>query len=393
MTYRLMHGDCIELMRAAKAEKVDAIVCDPPYGIEFMGKTWDSPGRMVGHTGAKAGGDMGRYEPGVKRPGYNASDGELFGQWCEAWATEALRVLKPGAHALVFGGTRMWHRLAAGLEDAGFEMRDTCMWLHASGMPKGRDIGRQIDKANGTLGEVVGETGENGIAGWNTYRHGKYDEAKAPREVRAPGSEAAERWSGWSTTLKPCWEPILLLRKPFKGPAFRNVERLGTGAINIDECRILYADADDLAATIASNPGRDDLVTSDVFGADRPQQRVNAEGRWPANVLLDETAAEELGAVARYYFCAKASTKEKRAGLESHHAKHPTTKPLALMRYLCRLVTPPGGLVLDPFMGSGTTGIAALLEGFKFVGMEQDAAFVETARLRIEHWTKQENVA
>lgn len=356
MKHRIITGDCIAAMQAGKADAIDAIVTDPPYGIEFMGEGWDNP-RMLGQIDSKNGGAMGHYPKGTKRPGYNDCDGAKFSAWCEAWGAEALRVLKPGGHAVVFGGTRMWHRLTVGLEDAGFEVRDCLMWLHADGMPKGRNVGKQIDKAQGTPGPIVGETDEQGMSRWNGYRHGKYDESTGAREVRGPGSEQAAQWWGWSTTLKPCVEPILLLRKPMTKPAVHSVLEHGVGALNIPGC----------------------MVDGDIL-------------RWPANVVIDDGAAEMLGDNARFYFHAKASAKEKRAGLDREHAKHPTVKPLALMQWLARLVCPPGGLILDPFMGSGSTGVACVREGFNFVGMELDADYARAAQARIQHAIEQSAV-
>jgi DNA modification methylase len=440
MSYRLIQGDCIEVMRAAKAESVHAIVCDPPYGIDFMGKSWDKPGEMVGTALGLSGGYQ-KFPPGVKRPEMKRSDPHLFQQWCEAWAIEAMRVLKPGGHILAFGGTRMYHRLAAGIEDAGFEIRDTIMWMYGSGFPKSHNVGKSIDKLLGTTDDrpVVG-TQKDGVGAWNDYRHGEgaYPlDSEVP--VTAPGSDEAAAWHGWGTALKPALEPIVVARKPLRVPGAspgrsrkatvaQNVLEHGAGAYNIDACRIGYVDDGDLAAAAAAkNPGRDDLVTSDVYGAGRPQQSINAEGRWPANVIIDEEAGALLdaqsgiraagaspakkglgsarvygdaersgvekdrvqldaGGASRFFYCPKAGRKERDRGLEERGNMHATVKPIALMRYLIRLVVVEGGVILDPFMGSGSTGIAALLEGMKFVGIEQDAAYHAIAQSRIAAW-------
>lgn len=383
--FRIIEGDCIEVMRAAKQDSVHALICDPPYAIEFMGKTWDSPKRMVGDATGISGG-FSRIPAGTPRPDMKRSDPVLFQQWCEAWATEALRVLKPGGHMLAFGSPRTYHRLTTGLEDAGFEIRDCIMWTYATGMPKGRDLGRQIDKALGAVGPVVEETTDDGMAGWNGYRHGQYNDAAETREVRGPGCDESEPWHGWSSTLKPFYEPIVLARRPFKGPLFRNVLEHGTGGLNIKGCTIPHADAADLDASRQKNPGKSEGVTSDVYGAGRPQQSVNDDGRWPANLMIDESVAAELDAFSRFLYIAKPSTKERRAGLDESHGKHPTVKPIALMRELARLVTPPSGVILDPFCGSGTTGCAAMLEGFKFIGIETDPEHVRIAQARVAHW-------
>jgi DNA modification methylase len=248
----------------------------------------------------------------------------------DVWA-ECLRVLKPGGHLLAFAGTRTQHRMACRIEDAGFEIRDMIAWVYASGFPKSHNL-----------------DGER---------------------------------KGWGTALKPALEPITVARKPLVGTVAANVMQYGTGAINVDGCRIGHANANDLAVSMAKNPGRTDTFTSDVYGANRPQQRVNTAGRWPANLIHDgsEEATEPLGEAARFFYCAKTSKAERGDG-----NNHPTVKPTALMRYLCRLVTPPGGLVLDPFTGSGSTGRGAVLEGFRFFGIERKAEYVEIARLRLK---------
>jgi DNA modification methylase len=417
------HGDCVEGMAALEADSIDAIVTDPPYGIGFMGKEWDGAAiraaaardaatrRSLGPASASR---PGRTEPRTSSAFGDAAHyagpvagGRAFQEWCEAWAREALRVLEPGGHLIAFGGTRTYHRLACAIEDAGFEIRDQIQWLYGSGFPKSRNLDGD--------------------------------------------------WEGWGTALKPAHEPIAMARKPFAGTVAGNMDEHGTGAVNVAGCRIEHADAADLATSQAKNPGRDDLVTSDVYGAGRPQQRVNVEGRWPANVVLDEEAAAmldeqsgtrargnhpamrsgredekvygsgwssgtngdrrstEAGGASRFFYCAKAGRSERNAGLEGFETKpllwssgeqspgtfqaegteraaknpHPTVKPIALMRWLCRLVTPPGGTVLDPFTGSGTTGCAAALEDFEFVGFEREAEYVAIAEARIAHWRAQ----
>jgi DNA modification methylase len=310
------HGDCREVMAAMEPASVDAIVTDPPYGLAFMGKGWD------------------HAVPGV-----------------EFWS-QALRVAKPGAHLVAFGGTRTFHRLACAIEDAGWEVRDTLSWLYGSGFPKSH---------NGP-------------------------------------------WGG--TALKPAWEPIIMARKPLNGTVAANVAAHGTGALNVDGCRIESGrDYHDLMVTQGINTAQ----TSYAFAVDR-RTFAPAAGRWPANVVLDEDAAAQVGEPSRFFYTAKASRREREAGLEGMPERvaqkwnsggiaerrmetakplpnvHPTVKPIALMRWLCRLVTPPGGVVLDPFTGSGTTGCAAALEGFGFVGIEREAEYVAIAELRIAHW-------
>jgi DNA modification methylase len=432
VTSRILEGDCVELMAGLDEASVDAVVCDPPYELGFMGKAWDRTGVA-----------------------YQAST------WREAY-----RVLKPGGHLLAFGGTRTYHRLACAVEDAGFEIRDSLIWLYGSGFPKSLDVSKAIDKAAGAEREVVGQSphsANRSAAGWL----GAMDDPEGERFVTAPATPEAEEWQGWGTALKPSHEPVVVARKPLIGTVAANVLAHGTGALNVDGCRVEHASEDDLATSLAKNPGRDDAVTSDVYGASRPQQSVNVEGRWPANVILSPDSAVELdeqsgsvggnstgpdgrarreydhdnqiygqgiadnhrpfdyadrGGASRFFYCAKASRGERNAGLEGFEKTaqlrdgarfhsggrtleegewvetgsepqpkanvHPTVKPIDLMRWLCRLVTPPGGVVLDPFTGSGTTGIAAHLEGFDFIGCEREAEYATIARARIEWWEK-----
>lgn len=244
-----------------------------------------------------------------------------------AYWCEVLRVLKPGSFLAAFSSPRTYDLLAVAIRLAGFEIRDQLEWLNGQGMPK------------------------------------------------APG------------VLKPGHEPIVLARKPFRGSAKACHEDNGTALLNTELCRIVYESEEDLAATQAKNPGRDDRWISDVYGADRPQQRVNGDGRWPTNVILAESVAEALGRDGRFFFTAKASKSERTGGVE--HNAHPTVKPLSLMRWLVRLVTPPEGLVLDPFMGSGTTGVACLHEGLDFMGIDLDQDYVVTATQRIAHWEQE----
>lgn len=397
MTFRLLQGDCIELMRAAKADSCDSVVCDPPYGIEFMGKTWDSPQRMVGEATGVSGGFQG-IPAGVPRPDMSRTDPHLFQQWCEAWATEALRVLKPGGHLVAFGSPRMYHRLVAGIEDAGFEIRDQLIWMYGQGMPKGRNVGKEIDRVMGTPGEILSHDGENGIAGWNTYRHGKYDEKPERVEVRAPGSELSAPWHGWNTQLKPAMEPIIVARKPMtvtspsgrkkKANVAQNTLAHGVGGYNIDACRVQMSD-EDRAEAEAKNRHADfgsGPRDNQVYGVDNRDRAQDGnwsgeKGRHPANVLLDDVAAGLLGPNARFFYCAKAGKAERMKGPDGKG--HPTVKPEAVMAWLVELVTPAGGQVLDPFAGSGSTGVAAVRRGFKFVGIEMMPEYVNIAQSRI----------
>ena len=418
--YRLHHGDCLDVLRTLPENSIDAIVTDPPYGLRFMGKHWD-------------------YDvPGV-----------------DVWA-ECLRVLKPGGHLLAFGGTRTYHRMAVAIEDAGFEIRDQIQWLYGSGFPKSRDVSKAIDEEAGAEREDAIKGGHMGISinggdGRNerAAELHKYNQINKGALLRGtPATPDAERWQGWGTALKPANEPICMARKPLVGTVAANVLAWGTGAINVDGCRV--GTEDDTGRPCGVHGWQHHAKGFTQSGKMVTQS--HASGRWPANVIHDgsdevvglfpaRAGAQggkdnrgrthgafsmdsprqatrkdtwqprgELGSAARFFYCAKASKAERDAGLDglpevARHTlsggefiadgrtavtgkaearnHHPTVKPVALMRYLVRLVTPPGGVVLDPFCGSGSTGIGAVVEGFRFVGIERETEYVEIARLRI----------
>ena len=352
MRTEILCGDNLPILREMADNSVDAIVTDPPYGLSFMGKRWD----------------------------YDVPSVEL-------WA-ECLRVLKPGGHLLAFAGTRTQHRMAVRIEDAGFEIRDMIAWVYGSGFPKSTDIGKAIDKAAGAERDIVLEwrTGKSGTLGGKAALGGLNGAADV-RTITAPATDAAKQWDGWGSALKPALEPITLARKPLAERTIAaNVLEWGTGGVNVDGCRV---GTESLPAIIA---GQSKLGTFERSLMVTPERA----GRFPANFIHD--GSDEVvrlfpmtvdGSAARFFYCAKASRSEREAGLEGYAPKsnhHPTVKPIALMRYLCRLVTPPGGIVLDPFTGSGTTGCAATLEGFGFVGIEREAEYAEIARRRVEHW-------
>lgn len=364
MDFSLMEGDCLDQLRTLPNDSVHSIVTDPPYGLSFMGKKWD-------------------YDvPSV-----------------ETWR-ECLRVLKPGGYLLSFGGTRTYHRMAVAIEDAGFEIRDQIQWLYGSGFPKSLDVSKAIDKAAG---------------------------------------QDAKQWQGWGTALKPANEPICLARKPISEKTVAaNVLKHGTGAINIDGCRVEGVPrATHGDKNIRTNRGGYDKGRDSMPLGESPV----ASGRWPANLILDDEAAKvldkqtgDLGASRffkviqsikelnanrknpskeedpiRFFYQAKASKSERNKGCEGLEKKdppgskrstpaegrssalgaprenfHPTVKPVKLMQYLCKLITPPGGTVLDPFMGSGSTGVAAIKEKFKFIGIEREKEYLDIARARIQ---------
>jgi site-specific DNA-methyltransferase (adenine-specific) len=326
----------------------------------------------------------------------------------EVWA-ECLRVLKPGGHLLAFAGTRTQHRMAVRIEDAGFEIRDMIAWVYGSGFPKSLDVSKAIDKAAGAEREVVGIAGRSGSA--RACMAGDF--AGGEYHATAPATSEAQQWQGWGTALKPAWEPVIVARKPLTGTVAANVLKYGTGAINIDGCRV-----DGTPRTTHADGNRQGTHPAPMDWGNRTEHAApGASGRWPANLIHDgsdevvagfpQTTSGDLtpylnqsrnghagvnsewktvtrtgdsGSAARFFYCAKASKADRGEG-----NTHPTVKPTGLMRYLCRLVTPPGGIVLDPFMGSGSTGKAAILEGFQFIGIERDAEYLAIAEARTSH--------
>lgn len=618
--FTLHLGDCIEVMKGLEEASIDAVVCDPPYGLEFMGKDWDRPW-AVGFSKPGYGdadravrpsfGDnrnptctaCGGRARGARRcacavPQWKGTgkinEGQALQDWCELWAVEALRVLKPGGHLLAFGGTRTYHRMACAIEDAGFEIRDSIHWLYGSGFPKSMDVSKAIDKAargvpqggsdptsphhgryktqategkrdEGDVGQgygagpgqfMVGDvdpaTGRKIVGvvpgrsphaqaeGWGNPGTDQWNEDKRgtqPMVVTAPATPEAEQWSGWGTALKPAHEPIVVARKPLIGTVATNVLTHGTGALNIDACRVSTNDRLGGGAEKETTPEqkgnegwtRPWMEDPEAQAAHAARVRTNVAkaedlGRWPANLVLShsedcrrvgtrtikgitgtsagrmagkesavyggytgrsERAGEPTGFVdedgnetveawecgpdcavaeldrqsgerkaggvvrgtetshtgqngiygtfarvenkphsdsggasrffsvfpgeAPFLYCAKAARSERNAGMGNSPEKpllwsagtknpgsfqgegtkkaaqnnHPTVKPVALMRWLVRLVAPPGATVLDPFVGSGTTGMAAVHEGCEFVGIDSNAEYLEIARARI----------
>lgn len=384
--YTLHLGDCREVLKTLPANSIDAVVTDPPYGLSFMGKGWD------------------HGVPGV-----------------DFW-TEVYRVMKPGAHLIAYGGTRTIHRLTVGIEDAGFEIRDSIYWLYGSGFPKSHNVSKAIDAHLGAEREVIGTA-----TSWNRPDSTDGDTVRMNASpgtyaVTAPATPEAAQWDGWGTALKPAVEPAVLARKPLAGTVAQNVLQYGTGGINIDGCRIETDDKWDV------RPHRSDenLCYGKGLGVGLPQ---NPGGRWPANILLDEVSAEMMdeqsgesnsgirrsddshsvsgstfhiqrdgitprghldsGGASRFFYIAKASSTEREIGLQGGDSRanhHPTVKPLQLMQYMIRLITPPGGAVLDPFMGSGSTGAACMLEGVQFVGIDITPEYIDIAEKRISYW-------
>jgi DNA modification methylase len=435
---KLINSDCIEAMKAMPDNSVDAIVTDPPYELGFMGKSWDASGIAFN---------------------------------IEVWQ-EALRVIKPGGHLIAFSGSRTYHRMAVAIEDAGFQIRDQIMWVYGSGFPKSHNISKALDKEAGVEREVVGSRITGAAMASRSDGRGSSDAGSGTNEISitAPATIAAQQWDGWGTALKPAHEPMVLARKPLEGTVANNVLTWGVGGLNIDGTRVVSDDWDEktvLGKYRGTNEGNDSVTNN--FGV-KEIKSTNTEstliGRFPANFIHDGSyevvglfpttspspkglitqggkasggfdigssdgtrntkfqGHGDSGSAARFFYCAKASKRDRNEGLDGFEKKaigvkghglaricatcsatlltggcdcpdrtyinpsrqnhHPTVKPTTLMQYLVRLVTPPNGTVLDPFMGSGSTGKACAYEGFDFIGIDQSAEYVEIAQARID---------
>ena len=398
----LLKGDCRQQLATLPDNSVHAIVTDPPYELGFMGKTWDSTGIA-----------------------YNT----------EVW-TQCLRVLKPGGHLLAFGGSRTYHRLACAIEDAGFEIRDQIMWVYGSGFPKSLNVSKAIDKGAGAERKIISSIYRGDRAGTSAGIMG----VPVPRTdvVTAPSTDAAKQWDGWGTALKPAHEPIVLARKPLDGTVANNVLTHGVGALNIDATRVGNE-------TVTTTNGKG--FAGSFEGGINNNGGTQHVGRWPANFIHD--GSDEVlelfpdskagkprsdrgtggiwsrssgvpcgaqygddGSAARFFYCAKASRSERNTGLDhlqpQRHSDrpsddlpggdnprnrtntpqtnfHPTVKPLALIHYLIELVTPSGGTILDPFLGSGTTAVAATQLGHPWIGCELTEDYWPIIEARVAH--------
>jgi DNA modification methylase len=391
---QIITGDSFEVLDDLETESVHAVVTDPPYGLAFMGRSWDD------------------FEP------------KEYQEWCEKWATKVKRVLKPGGHLLAFSGNRTHHRLFTGVEDAGFEIRDTLTWHYGSGFPKATDVSKTIDKRADAEREVVGlnehyTEGRQDIS--DTEKQTYAEESRSEEEMRAvtePATEQAEKWDGWKTGLKPATEYVVMARKPFDGATVDCVLEHGTGALNIDGTRV------EGTKPKRENAGErpEDSSTSYDLGS-REATGTTTEGRYPSNVVFDETEAEQLdrqvgdvdgcsphtitdsgerevlddgglgatddrvegfndsGGPSRYFYTSKASKSERTENGSIDNA-HPTVKPQDLMEWLIKMVSREGQIILDPFCGSGTTCKAAKSLNRQFIGIEKQAKWADVARVR-----------
>ncbi|HMA74026.1 MAG TPA: DUF2800 domain-containing protein [Xanthobacteraceae bacterium] len=414
-------GDCREIMRDLSENSMDACVTDPPYHLT----TEKKGGTGVASLNLNSPGGRARISTGFMGKAWDGGD---IAFRAETWA-EVLRVLKPGAHLCCFGGTRTFHRLAAAIEDAGFELRDTLMWVYGQGFPKSLDVSKAIDKEAGARRKVTGPSPRHGGGTNNVYAQDNWtrENINKPTYLTAPATDTARQWDGWGTALKPAWEPIILARKPLsESTVAKNVLKWGTGALNIDATRIATDEDPSAARRVTARktgnaPGHsreythtiNDRSSPEAYARERPGE---ALGRWPANVVHDgsdevvgmfpqqksprtytQSAPAKSGhhcgpvpkgeialgfgdedSAARFFYCAKAS-KADRAG-----SKHPTVKPITLLRWLARLITPPEGVILDPFAGTGTTAAAALAEGFEAVLCENEPEYQRDIMKRFE---------
>jgi site-specific DNA-methyltransferase (adenine-specific) len=408
MTNKIIHGDNLEVLKTYPENFFHSVVTDPPYGLKFMNKHWDYDVPQV-----------------------------------EFWR-EVLRVLKPGGYVLSFGGTRTYHRMAVNIEDAGFIIRDQLQWIYGSGFPKSLNIGKAVDKSQGNEKKKIGERLGHDIRGGALMEARDPELKKENNKLKITITQGSSEWEGYGTALKPANEPICLAMKPLSEKNFaENVLKWGTGGMNIDGCRV----GTEQTVTRAKRKGMSFTSLGNGQGFNGCDESIN-QGRFPSNVILDEEAGALLdkqsgvtiskstvrknkvntgkngiynnynaqdshgfdgfGGASRFFYCSKASSSERNAGMRwdsekklesgiqrgsygsfngrSNYYKnyHVSVKPLNLMRYLVRLVTPKGGIVLEPFAGSGTTLLAAKKEGFEFVGIERELEYCKIAEQRLE---------
>ena len=443
--YKVINGDSLKVLDTLEENSITSIITDPPYGLTTITKRFGKENAAPAKQGKD--GSFARLSKGFMGKEWDGSGIEYN---VELWE-KALRVLKPGGYLLAFGGSRTFHRIACAIEDAGFEVRDTIMWLYGSGFPKSLNLGLAIDKKNGVESKVIGK----GKSGSSSHAFQSVATTTAGDfEIK----QAQNEWSGWGTALKPAYEPIIVARKPFKGSLIDNILENGVGGINIDECRVSYNGE----KPNIGGRGKHDRGEGYGFKPMGDDASANEIGRFPANVILtyDETDFDEVcggmpttkssgsepnyefgnqdnpshlytniksgvhfedeGNACRYFYCAKASKKDRDNGLIAFEEKqvgslaggdndkeelddvsqrfrtkkkniHPTVKPVELMQYLVRLVTPQGGVILDIFNGSGSTGKAVMFENrernadYKYIGIELDPEYCQISEARIDY--------
>jgi len=394
MEYKLICGNSLEVLKTLEENSIDSIVTDPPYELGFMGKSWDSTGIA-----------------------YNE----------ELWS-ECFRVLKPGGHLIAFSGSRTYHRMAVAIENSKFEIRDQILWLYGSGFPKSLNISKAIDKKFGAEREKIktpmGITGNKYASGLGDSRPWMEKAATVgyhEHDSNEPSTEEAKQWDGWGTALKPANEPIVVARKPLsEKTVVENVLKWGTGGINIDGCRV-----GTFQNTTPSGMARWNDYRHGDGKYPTNATTSNEIGRFPANIIFDEESAvlldeqtgirksggkvsgkepsttgqngiyghynrvenqpfNDIGGASRFFYCAKASKSDRGDG-----NTHPTVKPIKLMEYLIKLVTPPNGICVDPFSGSGTTAVSSMNVGVQYIGFELDENYYNIAQKRIEDVLKQ----
>ena len=436
--YKLYYGDMLDMLDVIAPNSIDSIVCDPPYGltsiVQRFGKEGSAPARTEGNDGS-----FSRLSRGFMGKLWDGSGIEYN---VDAWK-KCLEVLKPGGYLVAFGGSRTFHRIACAIEDAGFELRDTIMWLYGSGFPKSMNIGLAVDKRNGVVSDVIGYSNSTmpdfqDAGQKNAVNKIGFNDGETAERKEYPIYKAQNEWDGWGTSLKPAYEPIIVARKPCEGSCLDNVLKYGVGGINLDDCRI---PTEDYVYNHGNSHGTVDSFSVGNFGRSIKRENKSTElGRYPSNLILtygdtdeDEVCSgmpNENGiSASRYFYCAKASQRDRDEGLEQFDTHttgelqggrkegsagsimqnadggtrvnpyagtgapkkntHPTVKPCELMQYLVRLVTPRGGTVLDPFNGSGSTGKAVMYENrdrdaeYSYVGIELTEEYLPIADARI----------
>lgn len=382
--YTIHQGSNMDILPILPDNSVDSIVTDPPYELGFMGKEWDSTGIA-----------------------YNV----------EMWR-QCLRVLKPGGHLVAFSGSRTYHRMAVAIENAGFQIRDQMMWVYGSGFPKSHNISKALDKLAGEKRKVIGQKEPCGMFSPDVPHFGSASdviETYKSSPITAPATDEAKQWDGWGTALKPAHEPIVLARKPLEGTVAENVLKWGVGGLNIDACRV----GERFPANLMHDGSQEVLELFPESKSPKPYiQKTKSVGMFGAEVYHDRKSSHhgDSGSAARFFYCPKANKKDRDEGCEDFEEtresdrpsddkvggdnprnrsntyrknSHPTVKPTELMRYLCCLVTPANGTVLDPFNGSGSTGKGAVLEGFKYIGIEISEDYINISKARIDKIIKQ----